>query len=295
MPAVAAALQLTTQTLDYNFAAVHSVEILCDGRLSIGRGEVMRWSCVAVVLLVVGCQGPKGDPGPPGPPGENGKSGTNGTNGMNGTTPDGGTPPQPVSCTPSKGFCVNNTVATCLLSGADAILGVDCSLPTLGGSASNPFSCVEESACPIWNGACCKRMKPPCTWSFTEPALTGSGSLYYAGPGMNCGLPSTCLANAFQVGINGAEGDATACPPTTTYTNLGLTIPRSTVVVGQTITLPFKDASVSYSRGGQSCYSWTGTVRFDSDVPTWKVTLNLTCSEAGEQTTKLVGTLSGEI
>lgn len=43
------------------------------------------------------------------------------------------------------------------------------------------------------------------------------------------------------------------------------------------------------------CTQWTGTLTWNSDVPSWSVTLDATCSETGKSGIKLVGTFSGDV
>jgi hypothetical protein len=58
---------------------------------------------------------------------------------------------------------------------------------------------------------------------------------------------------------------------------------------------PANVASLTLTQAGSSCAAWTGTVYFDSDMPAWKVRLDLTCAEAGKGNITLAGTFSGTL
>ena len=50
---------------------------------------------------------------------------------------------------------------------------------------------------------------------------------------------------------------------------------------------------LSATVGDVGCYNWTGTMRLDSDLPNWSVTINATCADAGKGSFKVIGTMSG--
>ena len=256
--------------------------------------------------MSVGCQGPVG---PQGPPGAIGASGENAKNpapaDLAGLDLAGQVQPQGVTCTPGQSFCVNSKqIATCTLSGADAILSFGADYSPIGGTITNPFACVTDVECPtvfglVPGGACYKRAKAPCTWTFTAPAFAGVSSSFYGGAGPSCAQPSDCMTFDFQVGVNGAiASNPNACPPTSDYISIGISGPRASLPLGTAVTLPISGISVNYTRtingSSRSCSAWTGTLKRVRDIPSWQVDFNLTCSDSGNTDIQLIGTLSGE-
>jgi hypothetical protein len=71
---------------------------------------------------------------------------------------------------------------------------------------------------------------------------------------------------------------------------------RATTGVGTAVDLasPGTGNSFLYSNGSaQSCSGWTGTMRIDSDLPDWSVTINATCASGTMMGTQVIGTMSG--
>lgn len=253
----------------------------------------MRYLLIAAAL-VSGCKGPMGAPGMPGTPGPPGQGFTDD---LGGGVADGGLPPRQIACTPGMNFCASPThIATCTLSGRDAVIQIDCA--TLSATSTNAYTCAADSGCvPGWTGGCCKRDKVPCAVSLTAPAWTAQGSAYWPqrASDLNCSTPTKCPTDPFYAGVSQSQTtvDANMCSSSTSQ-DLNVSLPR-TVLVGQTVSLPATGVFLSY-RGGTSatnCGSWTGTVRLDSDVPAWSVTFNATCSDPAAMGLRLVGTMSG--
>lgn len=252
---------------------------------------------VLVGLIITGCPGPQGPPGPPGMPGT---PGTNGTNGANGSNPDGGLVGTTTSCTPAQSFCEGNRLWTCTKSGADATGGQDC---TGQSTANNPYICSTTN-CPYYfnTGACCRPTKATCNWNITGPTnLTGMlfGTF---GPtqGYSCStptaIPPSCTPTVGTFYVNISSVHASACPPAND--GIYVNIDRTKATVGQTITLPATGVNVFYTTANdttKSCSAWTGTVTWNSDVPSYKVTLSLTCSEQGKTGVSVSGTIQGDV
>lgn len=161
-----------------------------------------------------------------------------------------------------------------------------------GGSTTNPTGCFTDK-CPPGSTACCRQAKAPCRWNLTTPALSGEFFTYLLEQPY-CVVSSTCATDStfsvtFYPRING-----TACSPDVfTYALVSLKRPMT---AGELISLPNSRVSLSvYSPDStKSCSQWTGTVSWGSDVPSWSITLNLTCSETGKSGIQLVGTFSGD-
>lgn len=250
---------------------------------------MVRAMLIASTLLVTACVGPKGDPGPPGPPGERGAGATFDLAGLDlaGVDLGGGVPPQAVTCTPGQSFCVTSSqIATCTLSGADAVLGTSCATQ---GSATNPSTCVT-TGCPAGQAACCRRQKPLWAWNFTQPAV--SGMAYVANyEAVSLTFGKVCVGSGLGLGSAGFTRNITSCPSDAVFIIVGFGN-RSTVNPGSTITLPAAGVSLSATVGSVSCSQWSGTVRLDSDLPDWSVTINATCTTPNV-TLAIAGTLSG--
>lgn len=213
-----------------------------------------------------------------------------------GHPPDSGMPLESTQiCTPNQQFCDGGRIASCTKTGRDAVVGYDCSI--FGVSATNPYQCVT-SGCPNGATACCQRAKPSCSWALTAPSASTGSHDSYRNDGPYCLTPSALPAASacpvtsyFQTGVT-AAARTTTCPSTTT--NVSLRIERPLAYAGQIFTLP--DAKVVLSASGTyACSSWTGTVRWDREVPNWSVTVDATCSEAGKSSVKVQGTFAGDI
>lgn len=197
-------------------------------------------------------------------------------------------------CTPGISFCEDTKLWTCTKSGTDAALSSNCS----GGTATNPLGCFTDG-CPSGSAACCRNSKATCRWNLTSPALAGtfyatsSGVGVYQSPSSYCSAPSECVPlSDFTVALN--PSGITAC---SVYEGISVRLKRPMKAPGEVITLP--DARVSLGIGSldatKTCATWTGTVTWNSEVPSWGVTLNATCAETGKSGIQLVGTFSGDL
>lgn len=64
------------------------------------------------------------------------------------------------------------------------------------------------------------------------------------------------------------------------------------------MTLPMAGVVVQiadFVNAANNCATWGGTVRWDSDVPSWKVTFNMACTDVGKTSTTFTGTMSGDL
>lgn len=260
------------------------------------RSVLVLLSCC--VFVACSSEGPAGPPGPPGPQGQPGPAGgPQGPQGPQGPAgpagPKGDPGPAgslgPPICTPGAFFCEDSTLWACTKSGADAVREASCA----GGSATNPTGCFT-TACVPGDAACCRPTKPVCQWSFTNPASTGT---YYAGnvPGeLFCTPPSGCAedTNFTTVLFRGAE---LACSPEV-LDYLYVSVDRSQATPGQVFNLP--DARVTLllntTKRTGGCSQWTGTVTWNAEIPTWRLTFDTTCSESGKGHIRLTGTWSGD-
>lgn len=254
------------------------------------------------LMAACGCQGPQGPTGPQGPAGPAGMNGSNGANGMNGNSPDGGSggsgPPGVWSnCTPTTSFCDTNRLWTCTRSGVDAIGGYDCAI--YGGSTTNPYVCSATTCPATSNGACCRQTLSTCDWNIGG-TLSFSGTMLPPTAGGSCSAPSAiptgCAANVGLFNGTLVYTISTMCPATTYLVQFS--IPRPSYAAGATITMPATGVSAQLydsTDTTKSCTQWTGTMMWNSDVPTWKVTFNLTCSEAGKTGVTMTGTMQGTI
>ncbi|WP_237726787.1 collagen-like protein [Corallococcus coralloides] len=191
-------------------------------------------------------------------------------------------------CTPATLFCEGNKMWSCTRSGTDAALYANCA----GGSANNPTSCFSDNCAP-GSSACCRPAKATCRWNFSSPVTSGTYFTYADGQNY-CSLPTSCdgVSN-FQVVVV-ADVKSQQCGQGT-FRDLNIIIKRPLTTPGAVIQLPDNRVSLSFSAPGNNCNSWTGTVRWDSDVPSYSVSVDATCSESGKSHIRFVGTVSGDI
>jgi hypothetical protein len=90
------------------------------------------------------------------------------------------------------------------------------------------------------------------------------------------------------------SGYSAACA---SYNSITLQLTRPMRTPGEVISLPDARASLylSGTDAAGTCSSWTGTITWNSEVPSWGVTLNATCSETGKSGVRVVGSFSGDI
>jgi hypothetical protein len=249
------------------------------GYAKIAKLEVRMFRLVAVAVMLCGCQAPKGDPS------------TIDLAFAPGTDLAGFVQPRAITCLPGKAFCATaSQVATCTLSGGDAVLGADC---TAVGSATNPGSCVA-TGCPVGQAACCRRQKPLWKWTFTQPAIVGESYV-----GFETGKPylspgKSCTGSALAITSAAFYHPQTTCP--TDYVYVSTNFNRTTTNIGVTVDLaaPGVGNSFNFNNGtANTCTAWTGTMKIDADLPDWSVTVNAVCSTGTLAGTQIAGTMSG--
>lgn len=197
------------------------------------------------------------------------------------------TPGNPVSCTPAESFCDGAKLWTCTYTGKDATGGFDCATQ---GSATNPSSC-STSGCPSGAKACCRRQLPIGKWNFSQPAVAGeTHSIGSDGFGLSTG--KTCTGSGFGLNYALFQRVTVTCP--SSYINILPRFDRKKLPnAGVNYPFPTDGMTLSATIGDESCYNWMGTMRFDSDLPNWSVTINATCADAGKGSFKVIGTMSG--
>jgi hypothetical protein len=222
-------------------------------------------------------EGPRGPEGPQGPQGLQGPPGTAGA--------------LPPLCTPGESFCEGSRLWSCTKLGVDAVLESSC----VDGSATNPNGCFSD-LCPPGKSACCRPTKPLCRWSFTSPAMSGSYYTYAQGQ-TYCVPPSACTQDPnFKVTLD-TNPNVTMCSAPEPHL-FSLQLKRPLVTPGEVISLPSaRVLALGFHNtvdNTRSCAQWTGTITWSSEVPSWSISLDITCAEPGKSHIKLVGTLSGD-
>jgi len=201
----------------------------------------------------------------------------------------------PRICTPKESFCEGATLWSCTRSGTDAVLREECG----GGTSTNPIGCYATQ-CPGGGTACCRRAKASCRWSFTAPAteeevFLSTSFVARDGEGF-CQAPSPCTADSDFSTFFTIIGETNVC--NAPFSSVSFGIRRPLPAPNTVYTLPDSrvwSMSLSAPAAANSCTKWTGTLTWHSDAPSWKLSVNATCSEAGKSHIKLVGTYSGEL
>jgi hypothetical protein len=240
------------------------------------------WFVIGVMCAVAaGCDG---SPGPSAPL-IDGAAVSDGAVGHDGpTTSVDGPAPTAVTCNPGEELCNGNHLWSCTLSGHDATHVEDCGA---GGTATNPGTCATLG-CPGGGHACCKREGEPCEYSVTSPlGVAGTcfppqatlnpscGSLSFSVVMFPAPAPNVCSSDIFEVIVS--------IDRTKHAVGTGFSPGTSDVLLYAATTM-----GVS-----ASCSSWTGNVQWISDVPSWRVDVDLTCTTTG--TIHLVGTFHGKL
>ncbi len=200
------------------------------------------------------------------------------------------TPGNPVSCTPAESFCDGAKLWTCTYTGKDATFATDCAAQ---GSATNPSTCAT-TGCPSSSKACCRRAMPLWKWNFSQPALVGEAYVANYDPGSTYIPVSKACTGGSGFGFTSATlvRAPSTCPTTTIYIQPGFDR-KKLPNVGVNYPFPTDGMGLSATVGDVGCYNWTGTMRLDSDLPNWSVTINATCADAGKGSFKVIGTMSG--
>jgi len=126
-----------------------------------------------------------------------------------------------------------------------------------------------------------------------------SGDFFTFGGGAQayCVTPSNCTQDAsFGVWLYPNWGSTEVCAaPTTSY--IYVSVERPMTAPGERISLPNTRVSLikHTADATTSCTAWTGTVTWNSEVPSWSITLDATCGETGKSGIRLIGTFSGDL
>lgn len=264
----------------------------------------MRGGMLLVLSLALGCASEPGPQGPPGAPGAD--------------APLAASRGAATSCTTGDRFCDGTTIWRCTRSGLDAEREIDCAAQS---RPANPGLCTTDASRCFATAPCCTSTLPQCVWSFFQPDATAGETFTSNASGTESCLPGRAgrpapLPSGYQA-ASSCPGSPTlsyawtkaydGCPRS--YRSLSLAIDRVAVRLG-TITLAAAGVpgvtltlqrSVQQTSGGfyaaeaaGSCSSWTGTIAWISDLPSWRVTINATCAETGKETLKVIGTMSGD-
>jgi hypothetical protein len=117
-----------------------------------------------------------------------------------------------------------------------------------------------------------------------EKYSTGLGT-----DGLSGTMSKDCAGNMLGIYRIGFGRLVSSCP--SNYVNMGITLDRTKISVGQTI--PIADGALAVTIGDQPCAQWAGgTFTLISDLPDWSLAINATCSTPG-RTLQVVGTFSG--
>jgi hypothetical protein len=192
--------------------------------------------------------------------------------------------PTSVICRPGEQFCSGNHLWSCTLSGHDATHVEECGA---GGTGTNPATCAT-SGCPSGRRACCKRESEPCEYAVTSP-LGVAGTCFPPQATLNpsCGSFSFSVVRSPAPALNVCSSD---------IFQVIAVIDRTKHAVGTSFSLGPGDAliySATTMGVSASCSSWTGNVQWLSDVPSWRVDVDLTCTNTGS--IHLVGTFHGRL
>ncbi|RYZ40303.1 MAG: collagen-like protein [Myxococcaceae bacterium] len=190
-----------------------------------------------------------------------------------------------------KPFCDGANLSYCSVSGADAFRFGACS----GGTDNNPVGCFTTD-CPGDAAACCRPAKVRCGWSFSNPATTGR--TYDLDEERDkdtgyCSAPSTCDQTALEFHI--APPMTTGTCPTLSHRSVHVTVHRPLPPLGQSVTLPNSNIVIHSGSATTACSAWTGTLTVHSDVPHWRISLDVTCSNSGASDIRIVGSASGDV
>jgi hypothetical protein len=227
-----------------------------------------------------------------------GATGANSSASTTGSSGSGSGSSGSISCTPADQLCVGSTVYKCLLSGKDASEVIDCaSIPTnAGDSTENPFGCFTNhctaSSIAPGTGACCRKTQPTCVSDVTSNAAFSFSSWDVSGSPL-------CNRGNFSAGVGDSEPllYVTDQLPSGDSVNVILPLLKSVIAPGGSASIASLAAGagnafmLELKQGSASCSSWQGTVYFDTDIPSWKVRLDLTCAAGGGLA--LAGTFSG--
>jgi hypothetical protein len=127
--------------------------------------------------------------------------------------------------------------------------------------------------------------------------MSGDFFVFGAGAQPYCVTPTHCTQDAnFTVTLYPNWGSTETCAgPTTNFVYVNVKRPMATP--GERISLPNTRVGLMKNTGDATttCSEWTGTVTWNSEVPSWSITLDATCSEMGKSGIRLVGTFNGDL
>jgi hypothetical protein len=64
---------------------------------------------------------------------------------------------------------------------------------------------------------------------------------------------------------------------------------------GLPLVVPQSGITITSAGTTVACSAWTGSLTVHSDLPTWRVSLDVTCSDPDKPGIRLVGTASGDV
>ncbi|NNC07315.1 collagen-like protein [Corallococcus exiguus] len=195
-----------------------------------------------------------------------------------------------VVCEPGRAFCDGAHLFSCSRSGRDAFSLGACA----GGSDNNPVGCFTTD-CSGGATACCRPAKATCDWSFTSPAISGQTYVFDEKRDKEnyCVAPSTCDQNSFTFYI--APPKTTGSCPEMVGRSVHVIIGRPLPLAGQVVTLPDSRVIIHSGSATIACSAWRGTLIVHSDVPSWRVSIDATCSNPGSSDIRIVGSASGDV
>lgn len=191
-------------------------------------------------------------------------------------------PSEGFACIPAEVFCVGSRLWTCTYSGKDATGGFDCAAQ---GTPTNPGVC--GTGCPNGEKACCRRSLPVGEWNFSRPELRGNTGI---SPSVSMQAYKTC---GVVSGVYLTHTNVNTCPASSFYIQLSLDR-KKLPQVGVRYTFPTEGLGLLVSTVDRTvCSDWKGTVRIDSDLPQWGITIDAACAEVGKETLQVVGSIGG--
>ncbi|NNB90097.1 hypothetical protein D7Y27_14905 [Corallococcus sp. AB004] len=105
--------------------------------------------------------------------------------------------------------------------------------------------------------------------------------------------PSTCDQNSFTFYI--APPKTTGSCPEMVGRSVHVIIGRPLPLAGQVVTLPDSRVIIHSGSATTACSAWRGTLIVHSDVPSWRVSIDATCSNPGSSDIRIVGSASGDV
>ena len=255
------------------------------------RRQAARLAAVATLALAGACAGGTSLEGPPGPAGGPGE-----TFGAGGTE---------TGCDAGALFCSGAGLWRCSRSGLGAVLVSDCAAR---GLTTNAGVCTGDQRCAPGEAACCAYERPSCAWNVISPVSAQGQAAGGTAPASSSCFPPTApvVVTPDACGVTGPQRPPnpylffsttlSQCPARSASLFLGLD--RASLAPGPTpIALPSTGASLTASDGSSSLARVTcsGSVTWHADLPSWRVTLNATCTDGVTPAFAVAGEFSGDI